>query len=181
MYPDKYHRLVGTQAKRRVSPASEAWGLMFRLLQQSKRRFGAIASEFELSPPQVHALRLLDPDEPKPMSELAERLHCDNSNVTGIVDRLEDRGRGSRPTTSARCATSCAARSRRTDPCIDPHGRGHPRQCRYGYLPTDQTSSTPVVAWSLALPSPRTIRPPATTGLFQCPLPAGRAAIRRPL
>src|SRR6478735_4521406 len=92
MYPDKYHRLVGTQAKRRVSPASEAWGLMFRLLQQSKRRFGAIASEFELSPPQVHALRLLDPDEPKPMSELAERLHCDNSNVTGIVDRLEDRG-----------------------------------------------------------------------------------------
>ena len=26
------------------------------------------------------------------MSELAERLHCDNSNVTGIVDRLEDRG-----------------------------------------------------------------------------------------
>ena len=92
MYPDKYHRLVGTQAKRRVSPASEAWGLMFRLLQQSKRRFGAIASEFELSPPQVHALRLLDPDEPKPMSELAERLHCDNSNVTGIVDRLEAAG-----------------------------------------------------------------------------------------
>jgi MarR family transcriptional regulator, organic hydroperoxide resistance regulator len=27
-----------------------------------------------------------------PMSELAEALHCDNSNVTGIVDRLEDRG-----------------------------------------------------------------------------------------
>jgi len=27
-----------------------------------------------------------------PMSDLAEALHCDNSNVTGIVDRLEDRG-----------------------------------------------------------------------------------------
>jgi MarR family transcriptional regulator, organic hydroperoxide resistance regulator len=52
----------------------------------------AIASEFELSPPQVMALRLLDPDEPKPMSELAAALRCDNSNVTGIVDRLEDRG-----------------------------------------------------------------------------------------
>ena len=26
------------------------------------------------------------------MSDLAEALHCDNSNVTGIVDRLEDRG-----------------------------------------------------------------------------------------
>ena len=27
-----------------------------------------------------------------PMSALAGLMHCDNSNVTGIVDRLEDRG-----------------------------------------------------------------------------------------
>ena len=65
---------------------------MFELLHVSKQRFMAIASEFELSPPQVMALRQLDPDEPKPMSELALALRCDNSNVTGIVDRLEDRG-----------------------------------------------------------------------------------------
>ena len=65
---------------------------MFELMHLSKRRFMAIASEFELSPPQVMALRQLDPDEPKPMSELAIALRCDNSNVTGIVDRLEDRG-----------------------------------------------------------------------------------------
>ena len=65
---------------------------MFELIRLSKRRFMAIASEFELSPPQVMALRQLDPDEPKPMSELALALRCDNSNVTGIVDRLEDRG-----------------------------------------------------------------------------------------
>jgi len=65
---------------------------MFELMHLSKRRFMTIASEFELSPPQVMALRQLDPDEPKPMSELALALRCDNSNVTGIVDRLEDRG-----------------------------------------------------------------------------------------
>lgn len=65
---------------------------MFELIHLSKRRFMAIASEFDLSPPQVMALRQLDPDEPKPMSELATALRCDNSNVTGIVDRLEDRG-----------------------------------------------------------------------------------------
>jgi DNA-binding MarR family transcriptional regulator len=65
---------------------------MFELMQLSKKRFMAIASEFDLSPPQVMALRHLDPDEPKPMSELAWALRCDNSNVTGIVDRLEDRG-----------------------------------------------------------------------------------------
>jgi DNA-binding MarR family transcriptional regulator len=65
---------------------------MHELFHASRRRFLAIASEFELSPPQVRALGVLDPGRPLPMSELAEALHCDNSNVTGIVDRLEDRG-----------------------------------------------------------------------------------------
>jgi DNA-binding MarR family transcriptional regulator len=83
---------MGASTRPWASPASEAWALMFELIHLSKRRFMAIASEFELSPPQVMALRQLDPDEPKPMSELALALRCDNWNVTGIVDRLEDRG-----------------------------------------------------------------------------------------
>jgi MarR family transcriptional regulator, organic hydroperoxide resistance regulator len=83
---------MGATTTRRASPASEAWALMFELMHLSKQRFMAIASEFDLSPPQVMALRQLDPDAPKPMSELAIALRCDNSNVTGIVDRLEDRG-----------------------------------------------------------------------------------------
>src|SRR3954470_3424785 len=83
---------MGASTTRRSSPAAEAWALMFELIHLSKRRFMAIASEFDLSPPQVMALRQLDPDEPKPMSELATALRCDNSNVTGIVDRLEARG-----------------------------------------------------------------------------------------
>lgn len=65
---------------------------MHELLLASRRRFLAVASEFELSPPQVRALSVLEPGRPVPMSELAEGLHCDNSNVTGIVDRLESRG-----------------------------------------------------------------------------------------
>jgi DNA-binding MarR family transcriptional regulator len=84
--------VMGANVTRAASPASEAWALIFELMHFSKKRFMAIASEFELSPPQVMALRHLDPDEPKPMSELAAALRCDNSNVTGIVDRLEDRG-----------------------------------------------------------------------------------------
>jgi DNA-binding MarR family transcriptional regulator len=75
-----------------LSPVSEAWALMQALLQSSRRRFLAVASEFDLSPPQVMALKSLDPERPVPMSRLADALHCDNSNVTGIVDRLEDRG-----------------------------------------------------------------------------------------
>lgn len=83
---------MGASTTHGLSPASEAWALIFELLHQSKRRYTAIASEFDLSPPQVMALRHLDPEAPKPMSELAAALRCDNSNVTGIVDRLEDRG-----------------------------------------------------------------------------------------
>ncbi|HEX2103655.1 MAG TPA: MarR family transcriptional regulator [Solirubrobacteraceae bacterium] len=84
--------MASRTAARRGSPASEAWSLMHELFHASRRRFLAVASEFELSPPQVRALAVLDPERPVPMSELAEALHCDNSNVTGIVDRLEDRG-----------------------------------------------------------------------------------------
>ena len=46
--------------------------------------------ELELSPPQGIVLRFLD--EPRPMGELAALMRCDNSNMTGIVDRLEERG-----------------------------------------------------------------------------------------
>jgi DNA-binding MarR family transcriptional regulator len=72
--------------------ADEAWALMGRLWHANKGRFFAAINEFELSPPQALALRHLEPDSPLPMSALAELLHCDNSNITGIVDRLEDRG-----------------------------------------------------------------------------------------
>ena len=78
---------------RSASPAAEAWKLMGELFHAYGRtRMLAVASEFDLSPPQVMALRVLEPGEPVPMRELARALHCDNSNVTGIVDRLEDRG-----------------------------------------------------------------------------------------
>src|SRR4051794_11604606 len=85
--------MAPSTATRRGAPAAgEAWALMHELFHASRRRFLAVASEFELSPPQVRALGLLDPQRPVPMSELADALQCDNSNVTGIVDRLEDRG-----------------------------------------------------------------------------------------
>ena len=50
----------------------------------------AVGQELDLSPPQGHALRLLHA--PRPMGELARMMHCDNSNITGIIDRLEERG-----------------------------------------------------------------------------------------
>jgi DNA-binding MarR family transcriptional regulator len=76
----------------RRTPAEEAWAAMRQLLFSQRVDMLAIASEFALSPPQLFALRSLEPDEPAPMSRLADVLRCDASNVTGIVDRLEDRG-----------------------------------------------------------------------------------------
>jgi MarR family transcriptional regulator, organic hydroperoxide resistance regulator len=76
----------------RNDPAREAWGLLWELMQANKPRFMALAQELGLSPVQLQALRLIESDVEVPMSSLAGKLFCDNSNVTGIVDRLEARG-----------------------------------------------------------------------------------------
>ena len=52
----------------------------------------SIAQEFGLAPQQAFALKRLEPGEPLKLSELATALHCDNSSVTGIADRLEKAG-----------------------------------------------------------------------------------------
>jgi MarR family transcriptional regulator, organic hydroperoxide resistance regulator len=71
---------------------NEAWELLFDLLMTERARVPVIAAEFDLSPTQVHVLRLLEPGSPVPMGRLACGLGCDASNITGIVDRLEARG-----------------------------------------------------------------------------------------
>jgi DNA-binding MarR family transcriptional regulator len=75
----------------RTDPGSEAWSLMHWLMVANKQRLVASGQEFELAPQQMIALRILGGG-PRKMSELAQALFCDNSNVTGIVDRLEERG-----------------------------------------------------------------------------------------
>jgi MarR family transcriptional regulator, organic hydroperoxide resistance regulator len=74
------------------TPAHEAQRLFFEIGMAQRGKVGTALGELGLSFAQAHALRLLDPDEPLPMNALAERLFCDASNVTGIVDRLEARG-----------------------------------------------------------------------------------------
>jgi DNA-binding MarR family transcriptional regulator len=80
------------QAKPRLSPAQEAQKYFFELGMVQRLKVGSQLAELGLSFSQAHALRLLDPEEPTPMSALADRLFCDASNVTGIADRLESRG-----------------------------------------------------------------------------------------
>lgn len=68
--------------------AREAWGLLGNLVYPPP--FLAVARRLGLRPPAFGALQALD--RPRTMSELATVLHCDNSNVTGIVDGLEEKG-----------------------------------------------------------------------------------------
>src|SRR5262250_641164 len=76
-------------------PADKAdvfWPTFVEFFFASKDWWVALCAEFDLTPAQGHALRVIDPDRPVPMSALAEALLCDASNVTGIVDKLEARG-----------------------------------------------------------------------------------------
>src|SRR3981081_1475884 len=70
-------------AERRPGQVSELGRRLTAFLEEQ-------ISALELTVPQAMLLRSLDG--PLPMNQLASRLHCDASNVTGIVDRLEARG-----------------------------------------------------------------------------------------
>jgi MarR family transcriptional regulator, organic hydroperoxide resistance regulator len=62
------------------------FGVVQRMKQDTARR----AAEWDMSVAQVRALYALR--EPLSMRELAERLYLDPSNLTALVDRLEDLG-----------------------------------------------------------------------------------------
>ena len=57
-----------------------------------KQQFPQIAASFKLNPGALHALLTLDPEAPQSMSALAGGWGCDASNVTWLVDRLEENG-----------------------------------------------------------------------------------------
>jgi DNA-binding MarR family transcriptional regulator len=77
--------------------AREAWGLLAGLVYPPP--FLSIARQLGLRPAAFGALRMLD--KPRTMSEIAAFLHCDNSNVTGIVDVLEEKGLATREPSAA--------------------------------------------------------------------------------
>jgi len=88
----KYDSPVAVKTAPSTSVAREAQRLFFQIGMVQRTRIGAALTELGLTFAQAHALRLLEPDRPSPMSSLAELLVCDASNITGIADRLEARG-----------------------------------------------------------------------------------------
>ena len=74
--------------------ASEVLHRLIGVGEIMKRRVTLLATEFDLTLSQLDALKNLG--EPCSQRELAQSLHFDASNVTDIVDRLEERGLVSR-------------------------------------------------------------------------------------
>src|SRR5215217_2977219 len=82
--------LKGAMPPKRPTPhACDAWQLLVKFSFTQNTQVSPLAAELELSPAQCHVLRLLEPDKPIAMRQLAEGLCCDASNVTGQLDHLD--------------------------------------------------------------------------------------------
>lgn len=105
------HRMPDQQTDQQTQPSADSWRsrhdpvgsggsidlfahdiheLLFELLLLLRGQVEAVASSHGLSSAQFLVLRSLD--SPRAMRELAGALRCDASNITGIIDRLEQRG-----------------------------------------------------------------------------------------
>ncbi len=60
---------------------------IFNVVESMRAAFAEVAAELGLTPLQARTILMLE--EPVPMRDLADRLACDASNVTGLADRLE--------------------------------------------------------------------------------------------
>jgi DNA-binding MarR family transcriptional regulator len=91
---------VGRKVKRgsaATDVAGEAWALLVPLVYPP--RFIEIAHTLGVTPSLLGALRFLE--QPQAMGRMAELLRCDPSNVTAIVDALEERGLAERKPSAA--------------------------------------------------------------------------------
>lgn len=69
---------------------AEVVELLFSYVERLRTHFESIAASHDLTAVQAKVLMFLGDGEP--MRCIAENLSCDPSNITGVVDRLQDRG-----------------------------------------------------------------------------------------
>src|SRR5262245_822728 len=72
--------------------ANDTWRRMTDLFHSRKEQVMAIAAAHRLNPGAMNALLFLEPGHPCSMRALADAWKCDASNVTWLVDRLEEHG-----------------------------------------------------------------------------------------
>ena len=85
-------RRGGSGRQSKADLAQDVWtGCLGYFFAHREKTFGA-ATELGLTPGHMKALFELEPELGCSMRELADTLHCDASNATWLVDRLEERG-----------------------------------------------------------------------------------------
>ena len=88
-------RQVGPATDEPVDRAGLAADVVRRMAHVTaalRHRQDSAFAELGLTPAAARALRELDPDRPLPARDLAGQLGCDRSNVTVLVDKLEQAG-----------------------------------------------------------------------------------------
>jgi DNA-binding MarR family transcriptional regulator len=73
------------------SDLSDAWARLLTLFVAKRDQMFAMLHDYGLTPPHAHALSVLS-EGPSRMRDLADRMTCDASYITTIVDRLEEVG-----------------------------------------------------------------------------------------
>jgi len=84
--------VAGTVDGLHAALAADAWGRIWEFFLANRHRYASVAGAHGLNPGVMAALLSLDGEGPKPMRSVAEACHCDASNATWLVDRLEERG-----------------------------------------------------------------------------------------
>lgn len=68
------------------------WTALYGFVTARPEQYRTECGDCQITAPQATLLRVMDPDQPATMSSLATVLACHASNVTGLVDRLEEQG-----------------------------------------------------------------------------------------
>lgn len=84
--------MAGNPRASKGAVAAEAWRLLLDCALAQLDQVAGVVRGLGLSSGDVRALLVLDRDEPRAMGSLAQAWHCDASNVTWTVDRLQERG-----------------------------------------------------------------------------------------
>ncbi|HXL17262.1 MAG TPA: MarR family transcriptional regulator [Streptosporangiaceae bacterium] len=85
-------RTKGTATADHLRLEGEAVALWFEMQARLEAHFTRLAGDHGLSAIQAKVLMQLQPTGAVTMRGLADQLHYDASNLTGVIDRLEERG-----------------------------------------------------------------------------------------
>lgn len=93
--------MARTRPASKATLATDVWRAMFEFFWSAGARHAEVSKELGVTPGHLKALLELQPGQPRPMGALAEALHCDASNATWLVDRLEEQALVERGTVPA--------------------------------------------------------------------------------